>query len=126
MARKRLWKTLTIIAVLATAVSWASTALAVSIDPAYECNPNVRKVVLLTGSPLSVTLFTAIWVAMAVASLRIAKLGSRLAVFGKALLLLTLAATLYMAVNDAYSLYNILAYGAQPNPECYNLFPEVI
>jgi hypothetical protein len=126
MAAQKLWKTLAIIACMATLVSWASTALAVNIDPAYECNPNVRKVVLLTGSPLSVGLFTAIWVAMIAASLRVAKPGSRLAVFGRALLLLTLAATLYMAVNDAYSLYNILVHGAQPNPECYNLFPEVI
>jgi hypothetical protein len=126
MVAQKLWKTLAIIACMATLASWASTTLAVNIDPAYECNPNVRKVVLLTGSPLSVGLFTAIWVAMIAASLRIAKLGSRLAVFGRALLLLTLAATLYMAVNDAYSLYNILVHGAQPNPECYNLFPEVI
>jgi hypothetical protein len=122
-----MWKTIALTILAASIISSLSTAVAVALDPSYECNPNVKKLVLYSGSPAPVALFTGLYVSLAYASLRLASSGNRYAsIFGKATLLSLLPPTLYMAVNDSHTLYMILAYNAPPPLQCQGIFLEVL
>ena len=122
-----LWKTIALTACLFAFLSGVATFVAVAVDLDYECNPNVRRLVLATGSPASVFAFTGVWLAMASASSFLAcSRNRRVMIFGRALLLSTLLFMLYQAVNDTYVLYMIV-HGAQPYPDaCPHLFLEVL
>ena len=104
-------------------VSVSSTLWLVSIDPLYECNPIARS--LASHHPLLLlilpTVLTSYMTAAYYGSLSVRR--SRLRIFSQTTVFAFLPILFYAALNDAYALYNVVAFSAAPAVEACTLKP---